>query len=172
MNLTNVLRMKQQHDTCVAYLHIYTLSGLSFCFLFAISPISLFPIILILVVRILYYTTRISIRMLANLYKRQKYVRYKCVAIDQNGLRTASEYCMLRICVFTNLRNMFLKFAKSREQPRMYTNTNECKAITMRPLRFVTELQRYYVILLLHLSEYLTNGLTTAIRHQFALIAV
>ena len=33
-NLTNVLRIKQHHDTCVAYLHIH-IAGLSFCFLFA-----------------------------------------------------------------------------------------------------------------------------------------
>ena len=38
-------------------------------------------------------------------------------------------------------------FAKPREQPRMNTITNECKAITIQPLRFVTELQQYYVIL-------------------------
>ena len=46
---------------------------------------------------------------------------------------------------FMNFRNMFLNFAKPRERPRMYTNSNECKATSMRPLRFVTELPRYYV---------------------------
>ena len=115
-----------------------------------------------------HYTTRTSIRMLATIYKR--------LTITTNALpliRLAFELLpnMLRICVFMSLRNMFLKFAKPREQPRMYTNTNECKAITMRLSRFVTELQRYYVILLIHLSDYLTNGITHAIRHQLALIA-
>ena len=139
------------------------------CILFArLCPISLFPHHIILVVRIISFTTRISIRMLVNLYKR--------LTITTNALSLTRMACellpnMLRICVFTNFRNMFLKFAKPRKQPRMYTNTNEFRAITMRPLRFVTELQRYYVILLLHVSEYLTNGLTNAIRHQFALIA-
>ena len=85
---------------------------------------------------------RKSIRMLGNLYKR--------LTITTNALpliRMVSELLpnMLRICVFTNFRNMFLKFAKPRERPRMYTNTNECKAITMRPFRFLTELPRYYV---------------------------
>ena len=47
-NLTNVLGIKQQHNTCVAYLHIH-IADLSFCFLFArLFPISVFPIILIL----------------------------------------------------------------------------------------------------------------------------
>ena len=54
-NLMNALRIKhcEKHDTCVAYLHIH-IAGLSFCFLFArLCAISLFPIILILIVRIL-----------------------------------------------------------------------------------------------------------------------
>ena len=89
-----------------------------------------------------HYTMRISIRMRAKLYKR--------LTITTNALpliRMAYELLpnMLRICVFTNFMNLFLKFAKPRERPRMYTNTNECKAVTMRPLRFVTELPRYYV---------------------------
>ena len=80
--------------------------------------------------------------MLANLYKR--------LTITTNALPLIRMACkllpnMLRIYVFTNFRNMFLKFAKPRERPRMYTNTNECKAISMRPLRFVTKLPRYYV---------------------------
>ena len=137
-----MLRKKQQHDICVAYLNRH-IAGLSFCFLFArLFPISLFPIIVILIVRILHYTTRISILMLANLYKR--------LMITTNALPLIRMACellpnMLRICVFTNFGNMFLKFAKPRERPRMYTNTNACKAITMRPLRIVTELPRYYV---------------------------
>ena len=80
--------------------------------------------------------------MLANLYKR--------LTITTNALPLIRMACellpnMLRIYVFTNFRNMFLKFAKPRERPRMYTNTSECKAISMRPLRFVTKLLRYYV---------------------------
>ena len=71
------------------------------------------------------------------------YFHYKCVAIDKNGLRLLPN--MLRICVFTNFRNMFLKFAKPHERTRTLTNTNECQAITMRPMRFVGELPRYYV---------------------------
>ena len=142
-NLTNVLRIKQQHDTCVANWHIHITCLSFFFFLFArLFPISLFPIKVILVFAFFHYTTRISIQMLANLYKR--------LTITTNALplvRMAYELLpnMLRICVFTNFRNMFLKFAKSRERPRMYTNTNECKLITMLPLRFVTELPRYYV---------------------------
>ena len=32
-NLTNALRVKQQHDTCVAYLHIHVhIAGVSFVF--------------------------------------------------------------------------------------------------------------------------------------------
>ena len=88
-NLTNVLRIKQQHDTCVAYLHIH-IADLSFCFLFArLFPISLFPIILILTVRILslYYE---NINTNASESLQTSHVHYKCVAIDQNGLRTAS----------------------------------------------------------------------------------
>ena len=89
------------------------------------------------------YTTRISIRMLANLYKRHTITKNLRTAIDKNGLRLLPN--MLRICVFTNFRNMFLKFAKPRERPRMFTNSNECQANTLRPLRFVNELLRCYV---------------------------
>ena len=31
VNLTNVLRMKQQHDTCVGYLHIHIAGSVRFC---------------------------------------------------------------------------------------------------------------------------------------------
>ena len=90
VNLTNVLRLKQQHDTCV-YLHIHIV-GLSFCFLFArLCPISFFPIILILIVRILsLYNENINTN--ASEALQTSYDHYECVAIDQNGLRTASEY--------------------------------------------------------------------------------
>ena len=91
-NLTNVLRIKQQqHDTCLANRHIH-IAGLSFCFLFTrLFPISLFPIILILIVHILslYYE---NIKTNASESLQSSYDHYKCVAIDQNGLRTASEY--------------------------------------------------------------------------------
>ena len=159
MNFTNVLRMKQQHDTCVAYLHIHIAGSVLFVFYLLGSPLSAYsPIILILVVRIIsLYNENINTNASESL--QTFYDHYKCVAIDQNGLRTASEY----------VANM--RLYEPRKQPRMYTNTNECRAIAMRPLRFVTEVQRYYVILHLHVSEYLTNGLTNAIRHQFALIA-
>ena len=142
-----MLRIKQQHDTCVAYLHIH-IAGLSFCFLFArLFPISLFPIILILIVRTpsLYYMyENINTNASESLQTFYRYDHYKCVA---PLIRMACELLpnMLRMCVFTNFRNMFLKFAKPREQPQMYTNTNECKAITMQQMRFVTELPRYYV---------------------------
>ena len=68
-----------------------------------------------------HYTTRISIRMQANLYK-----RLTITTIALSLIRMACELLpnMLRICVFTNFRNMFLKFAKPLEQPRIYTNTN------------------------------------------------
>ena len=129
--------MKQQHDACVAYLHIH-IDGLSFCFLFArLYPISLFPIILILIVRIISLNYE-NINMNASKSLQTSHDHYKCVACELLPN-------MLRICAFTNFRNMFLKFAKPRERPRMYTNTNECKAIAMRALRFVTELPRYYV---------------------------
>ena len=88
--LTNVLLMKQQHDTCVAYLHI-DIAVLSVCFLFArLYPISLFPIILIRIVRIisLYFE---NINKNASLSLQTSYDHYKSDAIDQNGLRTASE---------------------------------------------------------------------------------
>ena len=100
-----------------------------------LCPISLFPIILTLFVHILsLYYGNINTDAIESL--QTSYDHYKCVAVDQNGLRTAS------VCVFTSFRNMFLKFAIPCEQPRIYTNTIECKAITMRPLRFGTELQR------------------------------
>ena len=88
-NLTNVLRIKQQHDTCVAKWHIH-ITGLSFLFA-TLFPISLFPIILILIVRILslYYE---NINTNASESLQTSYDHYKCVAIGQNGLRTASEY--------------------------------------------------------------------------------
>ena len=89
-NLTNVLRIK--HDACVANWHIH-ITGLSFCFfLFArLFPISLFPIILILIVRILslYYENN---NTNASESLQTSYDHYKCIAIGQNGLRTASEY--------------------------------------------------------------------------------
>ena len=126
------------NETTTGHMHsLFAYTHCRVCFLFArLCPISLFPIILS---AFFHYTTRISIRMLANLYKR--------LTISTNALplmRMAWELLpnMLRICVFTSFRNMFLKFAKPREQPRMHTNTIECKAITMQPLRFVTELQR------------------------------
>ena len=59
-------------------------------FLFArLCPISLFPIILILIVRILslYYE---NINTNASEYLQTSYDHYKCVVIDQNGLRTTS----------------------------------------------------------------------------------
>ena len=90
-NLTNVLRMTQQHDTCL-YLHIH-IAGLSFCFLFArFCPISLFPIILIHIVRILSLSyENINTNANESLHcTNVKYVHYKCVAIDQNGLRPAN----------------------------------------------------------------------------------
>ena len=89
-NLTNMLRMKQQHDTCVAYLHIH-IAGLSFFLLARLCPISSFPIILILIVRIisLYHE---NINMNASESLQTSYDHYKCVAIHQNGLRTTFEY--------------------------------------------------------------------------------
>ena len=132
--------MKQQQDTCVAYLHIH-IAGI-FLFLFA-RPNQLIPQLSVF----FHYTTRISIRMPANLYKR--------LTITTNALPLIRMACellpdMLRICVFTNSMNLFLKIAKPRKWPLMYTYTNECKMITMRPLRFVTELPRYYVKPQLH----------------------
>ena len=87
------LRIKQQHDTCVAYLHIH-IAGLSFFFFFFFArlfPISLFSIVLILIVRILslYYE---NINTNASESLQTSYDHYKCVAIDQNDLRTAFEY--------------------------------------------------------------------------------
>ena len=126
-----------RHMRIFAYTHCRSI----FLFLFAgLCPISLFPIILMSA--FFHYTTRISMHMLAKLYK--------CLPITTNAsplIRKACELLpnMLRICIFTNFMNLFLEFAKSREWPRMYTNTKECQTITMRPLRFVTELPRYYV---------------------------
>ena len=52
---------------------------------------TLFPIILMLIVRIilLYYE---NINMNASESLQTSYDHYKCVPIDQNGLRTVSEY--------------------------------------------------------------------------------
>ena len=86
------LRMKQQHDTCVAYLHIHIAGSVLFVFYLLGSPLSAYsPIILILVVRIisLYYE---NINTNASESLQTSYDHYKCVVIDQNGLRTASEY--------------------------------------------------------------------------------
>ena len=119
------------------------IAGVSLCLLFArLCPISLFPIIMLLIVRILsiYYE---NINTNASESLQTSYDHNKCVAIDKNGLRLLPN--MLRICLFTNFRTKFLKFAKPRERPRMLTNTNECQAITMRPLSFVSKLPRYYV---------------------------
>ena len=53
VNLTNALRVKQQHDVHVAYLHKHIV-GVSLCLIFArLCPISIFLIILLLIVRIL-----------------------------------------------------------------------------------------------------------------------
>ena len=117
--LTNPSECSCESYECVAneitirhmrsYLHIHIV-GVSLRLLFARHCYSLSAFF--------HYTTRISIRMLVNLYKRLTITR-KCVAIDKNGLiATASEYVvnMLRICIFTKFRNMFLKFAKPRER--------------------------------------------------------
>ena len=82
-NLTNVLRIKQQHDTCVAYLHIH-IAGLSFCY-----SLSTF----------FHYTTRISIRMQANLYKRLKITKNALLVIRMawNCLRICCEYASLKL---------------------------------------------------------------------------
>ena len=69
-----------------AYIHI---TGLYFCFLFAmLCPISLFPIILILIVRILSLYNENDNTNASD----SSYDHHKCVAIDQNGLRTDSKY--------------------------------------------------------------------------------
>ena len=52
-NLTKELRVKQQHDMHVAYLHKHIV-GVSLCLIFArLCPISLFLIMLLLILRIL-----------------------------------------------------------------------------------------------------------------------
>ena len=116
---------------------------MSFCFLFArLCPISLFLIILILIVCILsLYNVNINTHASESL--QTSYDHYKCVAIDQNGLRTASKY-VSNMCLY-EFKEHVSNIRKTREQPRIFTNTNECKAITSRPLRFVTKLHRYNV---------------------------
>ena len=77
-----------RHMRIFAYTHCRSIV----LFLFAgLCPISLFPIILILTVRILslYYE---NINANASEALQTSYDHYKCVAIDQKGLRTASEY--------------------------------------------------------------------------------
>ena len=72
-------------------LHIH-IAGRSFCFLFArLCPIRLVPIILILIVRILSLSYE-NINTNASESLQTSYDQYKCVAIDQNGLRISSEY--------------------------------------------------------------------------------
>ena len=90
-NLTNALRMKRQHDACVAYLHIH-IAAVSLCLLFArLCPISYFPIILLLIVRILsLYFENINTNGSETLQTSCDH--YKCVAIDLKWLATASEY--------------------------------------------------------------------------------
>ena len=128
------LRMKKQHDAYVAYLHI--LFPFVYYLLGSVQSINC-PSYCYSLSAFFHYTSRISIRTIANLYK--------CLAITTNVLPLIRMACdcfpiCCQKCVFTNFRNVFLKFAKPRERPGMLTNTNECKAITMRPLQFVSEL--------------------------------
>ena len=77
-----------RHMRIFAYTHCRSI----FFFLFArLCPVSLFPITLILIVRILslYYE---NINTNASEALQTSYDHYTCVAVDQNGLRTASEY--------------------------------------------------------------------------------
>ena len=119
--------MNQQHDTCVDYLHIHIAGSVFlFFFIYKALPNQLIPIILYLLSSFFHYTTRISIRMLANLYKR--------LTITTNTSPLTRMACellpnMLRICVYTNFRNMFLKFAKPRKQPRMQNDHHATIAI-------------------------------------------
>ena len=111
--------MKKQHETCV-YLHIH-IAGLYFCFLFArLCPISLFPIILILTIRLLslYYEnikTNASDKRLTITTNALPLIRMACELLPN----------MLRICVFTNFMNLILnsqKLVNGRECIRIQTN--------------------------------------------------
>ena len=97
-NLTNSLRMKKQHDACVAYLHIH-IATVSLCLLFAkLCP--KFSIILLLIVRILsLYFKNINTNGSESLQTSCDH--YKCVAIDKNGLRLLPNMLQkLRLCKF------------------------------------------------------------------------
>ena len=84
---------------------------------------------------------------------------------------------------YTGIESMYKYQAKSSAQICVLVNyvltRNDCikcyialfKEIIFQQLdAFQTEFQGS-LILLLHLSDYLTNGLTNAIRHQFAMVA-
>ena len=132
-NLMNALRMKLQHDTCLAYLHIH-IADVSLLLLFAIlCPISLLSINLFLIVRIrpVFYSSEMSIRMLVILYKRLTITTNALPSIRMacDCLRINCEYAFL-----ANFRNMFPILPRPCERPRMLTNTNECLAIPLRSL--------------------------------------
>ena len=106
-NETTTRRMR----SLFAYIHIV---GVSLCPLLSrLCPVSLFLILMLFIVRILslYYE---NINTNASESLQTSYGHYKCVAIDKNVVRLLPN--MLRICVFTNFRNMFLKFAKPHER--------------------------------------------------------
>ena len=73
-----------------------------------------------------------------------------CLTITTNALLSIRIYCdayenvakTIRIsyAFIANFRNMFVIFATPHERPRMLTNTYECLAITLRPLRIGGEL--------------------------------
>ena len=99
-----------RHMRIFSYTHCRSI----FLFLFArLCPISLFPIILILIVRILalYYE---NINTNASEALQTSYDYYKCVAIDQNGLRTASEYVAnMRLYEFYELVSKIRKISRT-----------------------------------------------------------
>ena len=85
VNLTNVLRMKQEHQACVNNLH-YTIVGVSICLIsLSLCPICLFSFNFVLIVRICpaFYG---NVNTNASECLQMSYDHYKCLANNKNGL--------------------------------------------------------------------------------------
>ena len=80
---------------------------------------------------LVFYSTEMSIQMLANLYK--------CLTITTNTLPSIRKACdclriLLRYAFLMNFRNLLQIFAKPRERQQMLTNTKACQVNTLQPL--------------------------------------
>ena len=128
-NLTNVLRVKREHDACVTNLHN------TYCGCFSLSYIcqplssqlySLSTFVL--------HSTKMSIRMLANLYKRL--TTYKCLTNNKNAcdwLQICCECLQIRCeyAFLANFRSMCLIFVSPQNRARVLTKAHDCLAIML-----------------------------------------